>query len=132
MLEEGYRRAIEAFNARDLDAWIALMDEDVEIESRFSRIGNAFFRGHEMVQQWWADLADAWEYLDVQLEQVRQVGPDQTLALIHLAAKGRESGLAVREPAAHRVDWRDGRWLRLRYEDRAAAERELADLEPRG
>jgi hypothetical protein len=35
----------------------------------------------------------------------------------------------VREPAAHRVTWRDGRWIQLRYEEREVAERELAALD---
>ncbi len=114
------------FNNRDLAGWLDLMDEDVEVESRFSRVGNAFFRGHGAVHQWWADLDEAWEYIRVEPEQVAQVAPNQTLALIQLVAKGRESGLDVREPTAHRVDWRDGRWVRLRYVERAEAERELA------
>jgi ketosteroid isomerase-like protein len=126
-MEDGYRRALEAFNARDLDGWLAMVDEDVEIESRFSRMHN-YFRGHAAVKGWWDDLADAWEFLDVELEVVRQIGPDQTLALVHLHGRGRGSGLEVREAAAHRVTWRDGRWIRLRYEDREDAEREVAGL----
>ena len=125
MLDEAYRRAIEAFNRRDLEGWLALMDEDVDIESLFTLLADNFFRGHAMVQQWWADLGQAWEYLEVEVNEVSQVGPDRTLALIHLNGKGRESGLEVREPHAHQVDWRDGKWLRLRYVDREEAEREL-------
>jgi ketosteroid isomerase-like protein len=127
MLEDAYRRAVEAFNSRDLDRWLEFMDEDVEIESRFSRMHN-FFRGQAAIKSWWEDLADAWEYLDVEPEVVRQVAPDQTLALVHLHGRGRGSGLEVREAAAHRVTWRDGRWTSLRYQDREVAERELAAL----
>ena len=104
------------------------MDEDVEIESRFSRMHNQF-RGHAAIKRWWDDLDDAWEFLDVQPEVVRQVEPDQTLALIHLVGRGRGSGLQVREAAAHRVTWRNGRWVRLGYEEREEAERELAALD---
>jgi ketosteroid isomerase-like protein len=127
MLEERYRQAVSAFNERDLDAWIGLMDEQVDIESRFSRFGQNYFRGHRAMRRWWDDLADAWELIRVEPDEVREVAPDQTLALIKLRAKGRESGVEVLEPTAHRVDWRDGRWIRLRYEDRAVAERELGD-----
>ena len=130
MLEDLYRRAIKAFNERDLESWIALMDEDIEIESRFSTFGDYRFRGHAEMQQWWDDLGDAWESLDVEVEEVRQVAPDTTLALIRLVAQGRESGLPVIEPAAHRVTWRDGKWLKLAYENREAAERELPGLSP--
>jgi ketosteroid isomerase-like protein len=129
MLEDDYKRAIVVFNNRDLDGWLELMHEDVEIESRFSRMHNRF-RGHTAVRRWWDDLDDAWEYLDVELETVREVAPDQTLALINLHGRGRGSGLEMREPAAHRVTWRDGRWTRLQYEDRDVAERELSAKSP--
>lgn len=127
MLEEAYWRTVHAFNRRDLAAWLELMDKDVDVESRFSSVGTNF-RGHAAVRRWWDDLADAWEFIEVEPELVRQVAPSQTLALLCLNAKGRESGLEVREPTAHRVDWRDGRWLRLRYVDRRAAEEELAAI----
>ena len=126
MLAEAYNRAVAAFNARDLEGWIALMDERVDIESRFSRFGENYFRGHRAMKRWWADLEDAWEYIRVEPSEVRQVTPDETLALADLVAKGRESGVAIREPVAHRVKWRDGRWLSLSYDDRAGAERELS------
>jgi ketosteroid isomerase-like protein len=125
MLEDAYRRAVVAFNARDLDGWLALMHEDVEIESRFSRMHEQF-RGQAEMRLWWDDLADAWEFLDVEPEVVCEIEPGETLALIHLHGRGRGSGLEVREPAAHRVTWRDGLWLRLRYQDRESAEQELA------
>ena len=129
MLEDSYRRAIDAFNRRDLPGWLALIDDDFDLESRFSSVGNTFYRGREAVENWWADLQDAWEHLDVEIDDVRQVAPDQTLALIVLDGRGRGSGLEVREEHGHRVDWRDGKWLRLRYVDREAAERELAALD---
>jgi ketosteroid isomerase-like protein len=129
MLEDTYRQAIDAFNRRDLPGWLAMIDDDFDLESRFSRVGDTFYRGRQAVETWWTDLEDAWEHLDVEVQVVREVAPDQTLALIVLDGRGRGSGLAVREEHAHRVDWRGGKWLRLRYEDRAEAERELAELD---
>jgi ketosteroid isomerase-like protein len=129
MLPDTYRQATEAFNRRDLESWLAFMDEDVEIESRFSRFGNTRFRGHRSIQRWWDDLGEAWEVIEVALEEVRQVGPDETLALARLNARGRGSGLEVREPIAHRVRYRDGKWLRLSYVGRDEAEAELAGLD---
>ena len=65
----------------------------------------------------------------MEVQEVRQIAPAQTLSLIVLHGKGRGSGLEVREEHAHRVDWRNGKWLRMRYEDRETAERELAALD---
>jgi ketosteroid isomerase-like protein len=126
MLPERYRQAVAAFNRRDLDAWLEFMTEDVEIESRFSRFGQNRFRGHRAMQSWWDDLGEAWESMDVHIEEVHETGPDETLSLIRLEAKGRESGVVVSEPAAHRVCWRAGRWVSMDYVERAEAEAELA------
>jgi len=129
MLVEIYRRAVDAFNRRELEEWIAFMDKDIEIESRFSRLGDNRFRGHRSIERWWADLGDAWDFLEVVPEDVREVAPDETLALIHLNGTGRGSGLTVSEPAAHRVRYRDGKWVQLAYVDRDEAEREIAALD---
>ena len=126
MLEEAYRRAVKAFNDRDLDAWVEMMDPEISIESRFTQLSENYFHGHRAMKRWWDDLGDAWEYLQVEPSEVREVAPDETLALVHLSGKGRESGVVVREPTAHRVKWRAGRWTSLRYVDRADAERELS------
>ena len=129
MLADTYTQATDAFNRRDLETWIAFMDEDVEIESRFSRFGDTRFRGHRSIQRWWDDLGEAWEVIQVAPEEVRQVGPDETLTLAHLNATGRGSGLEVSEPIAHRVRYRNGKWLQLTYADRDEAEAELAALD---
>ena len=128
MLIERYMQALNAFNARDLEGWLAIVDEDVEIESRFSTV-HSRYRGHAAIRRWWDDLGEAWESLEVEPDEVRQVAGDQTLALIQLNAKGRGSGMIVREAAAHRVTWRNDLWTRLEYEDREVAEREIAALD---
>ena len=128
MLVERYMQALNAFNARDLEGWLAIVDEDVEIESRFSTV-HSRYRGHAAIRRWWDDLGEAWESLEVEPHEVHQVAEDQTLALIQLNAKGRGSGMIVREAAAHRVTWRNDLWIRLEYEDREVAEREIAALD---
>ena len=73
MLEDAYRSAIVAFNTRDLDRWLGMMDRDVEIESRFSRMHEQF-RGQAEMKLWWDDLEGS-----------------ETLALVHLHGRGRGS-----------------------------------------
>jgi hypothetical protein len=45
-------RLIEAVNRRDLDAALALMDDDVEVASRIVAIEGGL-RGHDGVRLWW-------------------------------------------------------------------------------
>lgn len=129
MLAERYTQAIDAYNRRDLERWIALMDEDVEIESRFSRFGNTRVRGHRSIRRWWDDLGEAWKLIEIAPEEVRQVGPDETLTLARLNARGRGGGPDVSEPIAQRVRYRNGKWLQVSFVNRYEAEAELAALD---
>ena len=57
---ELHRRAIEAFNARDLEAYIAYVDPSVEFYSVFAAVGGGAYHGHDGVRRWFRDLQDAW------------------------------------------------------------------------
>ena len=47
----------EIFNRRDLDAVLALMHDEVEIEPRLGAL-EGDYRGHEGVRRWWSGLLD--------------------------------------------------------------------------
>ena len=66
---------------------------------------------------WLADLAHAWEYIDVELEDTFE-RDGRTIALITLHGKGRASGIELHERAAHELSWRDGKLARLNYTER--------------
>jgi|SRR5436190_5327810 len=116
-----HRRALErfyeAFNARDEPRILAEIDLEIEFESRFAQAGGTTYRGHAGVRGWLADLAHAWEYIDVELhDTVERDG--RTIALITLHGKGRASGIELHERAAHELSWRDGKVASLRYTER--------------
>ena len=96
--------------------------EDLELESRFSSVAGTIFRGRAGVASWWSDLAEAWDPIEAELEDSRDVGPDRTVVLVTLHGKGRESGLLLEEPVALRWHWRGQRLARMEYMDRQEAE----------
>src|SRR5215207_6888067 len=50
-------RAYDAFNRRDLDAYPALMDPEVELTPRIMELeGGSYYRGHDGVREWWRTL----------------------------------------------------------------------------
>ena len=53
---EQVREAVDAFNRRDLDAYLALMEPDVEL-TRYERVveGLSPYRGHGGVRAWWRE-----------------------------------------------------------------------------
>src|SRR2546430_934870 len=57
---EMHRRALEAFNAGDLEAFVALWDPEIEFHSTFAAVGGARYHGHDGLRRWHRDLEDAW------------------------------------------------------------------------
>jgi len=96
-------RAYDAFNQRDLDAFLELMDDDVMFESRLAAMEGGY-RGHEGARRWWKDLLDMLPDYTIDVEEVRDLG-DATLG--RLRARG--SGAASAAPLDEAL-WQPGRW----------------------
>ena len=77
------RRSFEAFDRRDLDAYLALMDPDVEITSRF--LGQTTYHGHDGVREWWEDMLRVLPDTRVELQELHDLGE---LVLLALRARG--------------------------------------------
>jgi ketosteroid isomerase-like protein len=104
---ELFRRAVEAFNARDLERFIALFDPDVEFHSSFSGV-SAVYHGHEGLRRWHQDLEDAWgDEIRSEPEAYFYLG-DYTLTLSVLRGRGRHSEVEVETPDVLVARWRDG------------------------
>ena len=65
-------RAFDALNRREFDAFLALMDDDVEVVPRMSAIeGESGYRGHDGVRSWWSSLLDVFPDYSMELVEVR-------------------------------------------------------------
>jgi ketosteroid isomerase-like protein len=103
-----HRRASEAFNTRDVEAYVAFCDPDIELHSAVTVPGGGFYRGHAGVRQWHRDLADAFgSEIRLEPEAYFDVG-EHTISFHVLRGRGRESGADVATPAAHLCRWRGG------------------------
>jgi len=98
-------RAGDAFNRRDLEAYLALHDDDVQT---FPLAGDmeGGHRGHDGLRRWWADLLDAFPDIAIEVVEVRDHG-DMTVGAVIMRAHG-AGGDA---PVDMRV-WRVARWQR--------------------
>jgi hypothetical protein len=123
---ELYRRGIEAFNRRDLDAFLALADPDVAGISRVLAIEGSTYRGHRGTREWWNDLLDVFPGFTIEVVWVRDAG-NSTIAELRNRAN-REGGAAPLEELVWQVsEWRNG--LVVRWE---IFERERDALEAAG
>lgn len=122
---ELHRRLVEAFNARDIEAWIALCDPSIEFHTMMG-VGNAVYYGHDGMRSWHRDLEEAWgDELRIEPEAYFDLG-EQTLAFYVLRARGKQSGLGLALPIAALARWRDGLacyWMT--YDNREDALRDL-------
>ena len=111
-----YRRSVEAFNTRDVEAFIALFealaDEDVEAFSRLAPIEEGRYRGHEGLLRWQQNLFDVFPDWHVEPLEVRDLG-DFTMAAVRVRAHGGESGVPLDQVVWQVGEWRNGKLVRL-------------------
>jgi ketosteroid isomerase-like protein len=106
-------RAIEAFNARDVDAFAALASEDFEWFPSMSPVEGERFAGQGGIRKYFRTLAHAWEHFRVVPERFCQ-GEELVLVLGRLEGRGRSSGATVQSPLGMAFDVRAGRITRIR------------------
>ncbi len=109
---ELYHQSVEAFNHRDWDVFLALMGEEVVVESRLVAMEGAY-HGHEGLRRWWDAFLGAFPDYTLVVEEVRDLG-DTTLA--HARGRGHLAGSATPliDSFWETLRWRDGKcvWWR--------------------
>ena len=93
----------EVFNRRDIDAMLALMHDEVEIESRLVAMEGSY-NGHDGVRRWWSNLLDVLPDYTGEIEELHDLG-DITL----LKVRGRAHGAASKSPVVETF-WQPIRW----------------------
>ena len=102
------RRAVEAFHARDTEAFIACLDPSVEYHSVMTVPGGAVYHGHDGVRKYFRDFKDAWgDEFRVEPEAFFDLG-EHTLLFYRVRGLGQQSGANVAMPGAQVCRWRDG------------------------
>jgi ketosteroid isomerase-like protein len=103
---ELHRRAIDAFNRRDLDAFLALTDPDVEFISRIVELeGGGPYRGHDGIRRWWEDLFGVFPDFSAKVEEVQDLG-DVTVTRVRQHSQGVESDAPADQTQWIVTEWR--------------------------
>jgi len=102
---ESIRRAVEAFNRGDADAFVALAQPDVEWEDAvFWSERSKVFRGRAALRDWFAQVQEPWESIQIAVEEILEAGDDRLVVGLGLTARGSGSG-AETQQRAWQVNW---------------------------
>src|SRR6476659_3232054 len=108
------KRATDALNRRDWDAFLALVTADFEwLPAMPGAVQDIAYRGREEFAAYALEVEDTWEYLRAVIKEFRDLG-DRVLLLGRMDGLGRASGSPVDTPVAEVMDFRDGKLSRDR------------------
>jgi ketosteroid isomerase-like protein len=112
---EAFRRGIDAYNRRDVEALVEVHDPEVEWHPVLQVLlgGEAtVYRGHDGVREFVRDLDDAFAEVHIEIAEIRDLG-DRLVASGHLHARGKASGAETESPIAWVVDFKSGKVTRV-------------------
>jgi ketosteroid isomerase-like protein len=114
---EAVQRAIEAWNADDLDAFLTELDADVEwhpaIEPGLEGKATTY-RGHDGARKVWReDRGESWERLTNRPQEFRDLG-ESVLALGRMELSARTTGIEFSQELGEVFDLRAGKIVRIR------------------
>ena len=101
-------RNFAAFNRRDLDTCLALMDEDVESIPLTGAMEGSY-QGHDGYRRWWTDLHGVFPDFTVELYEVHDLGGNTTLAAGGVRGHGAGSDTPMEQEFWQVARWRRGR-----------------------
>ncbi len=99
------QRAFDAFNRRDLDAFLELADRNVEFTPLNLELEGGSYRGHDGVRSFWKDYLTVFPDFSVALEEVQDLG-DVTVARVRLRGRGTGSDVPFEQPIWQVAEWR--------------------------
>jgi ketosteroid isomerase-like protein len=102
-------RVIDAFNRRDPDAYLALIDPEVEFTPYEVAVqGGSPYRGQAGVRGWWEESFAVLPDLRAEVYEVRDLG-DMTLVHGRIRGQGAVSGAPIERTMWLAAEWRDGK-----------------------
>lgn len=116
-----------ALNSGDLEAFLAMMAEDVEFTSMVAEAEGTTFRGHDGVRAWWETVRGAFE--DVHWELLDVCGSDDR-GVVHFKMTGTLGSVPVEQTMWQATTLRDGLvtwWAFFRSEHEALEAVGLSD-----
>lgn len=103
----------EAWNRGDCDAWLALLDPEIQIETSgvFPDLAPEY-HGHTRAAKFWSQMLEPWEEFHIEVERIEEES-DIVAAGIRFRARGSDSGVEVDMRFGNGIRIRDGLAIEL-------------------
>jgi ketosteroid isomerase-like protein len=112
----------EAFNRRDLDAFLAFCDPAIELHYRLAELeGGRPYRGHAALRSWWESLFALSPDFSTEIEGVKDTG-GATVVHVRQRGHGVQSDAPMDQTYWMVAKWRDRRSLRIYLSEAEALE----------
>jgi ketosteroid isomerase-like protein len=102
----------DAFNRRDFDSLIEDLDPEVELHEWPAAPGARTYRGPEGIRKALDSWFEAWEWMEVEIEDLVEAG-DRVLVTLHQRAKGKVSAIEVEVDTFNVYTFRAGKVFRI-------------------
>jgi ketosteroid isomerase-like protein len=108
------RRAWEAYERRDVEAVLEVLDPDVELFPARAVLEGMPYCGHEGFKKFLEDMMEDWEEFETKAEEFRQLDDGRVLVVGRFSATGK-SGVELDAPAAWTCEVEGGKIVRVRF-----------------
>jgi ketosteroid isomerase-like protein len=123
------RRFTDAFNRLDIDSLLADADPEIELREWPTAPGAQTYHGVDGVRQALDSWFESWEWMRVEILEVREVD-DRVLFTLHQRARGKGSQLEVEIKSFSVYTFRNGKVVRIELFTELEPALEAAGLTP--
>jgi ketosteroid isomerase-like protein len=112
---EAFTRAIEAYNSRDVDSFVAAFDPEVEwrpLNQAMFGTEEAIYQGHQGVRRFLREVDEAFSEVEIRGLESRDLG-ERIVVTARLRARGKASEAETESPIGWAVEFKDGRVSRM-------------------
>ena len=107
------RKGYDAFRAGDLEAWLGLLDPEVEWRMAEDEPDRRTFRGQDGVLALLAENLELWSEISFDVEEVLELDEEWVLVVTTLRGVGKGSEVPIEQPESHLIRLLAGRAVRV-------------------
>jgi len=112
---KAFKRGLEAGNRGDVETLLQELDPAVEWHSALHALlggEQTVFRGHDGVREMLRDLNDAFDEIQIEMSEIRDLG-DGLVAIGRTRTRGKASGVETDTPLAFVTEIRNGKTISI-------------------